>query len=544
MTTTYVNKNGSIEYCYKDSKQKCFDKNQTCSSRNAQTLCNVGWWWGYYWGAWWGWGGYWGVYGDNLRYLYTEIEAPDEYMCGYNRTCFTRVYCDDEISDGVCTFPRVAKCKTHRCVGDYNTYYYDACFTINGKDRESRCCAPPEDFKCEEGECDYSYEIVKKEYTVEYELVRSSYVCSERVKYPEEHCAVYGMGPYADTCFKYQFSCTPEEKCTTNPLCKEDTPPEGYDLEETEVGAYGYYWWWWWYNQGITWDYELDDCDCKCQPCVTCDDYDCNFAGYDNYYCDWGWGGYFGGIGTDCCGHPGYTGYYWNGCGWVGRLGICPEKKGDGSNKPWYCSTGDDCEQVDDTDENFDADNYVSGPYTSYSSCIQACVEDNKCIPPDRNYTRGLCCDTNFKKQMDNIKDSDCTEVGRSYKEKAEEVLCSSSGCSTGITRKYNKEMCTIDNSKFCKTTKVERTRSRKVYSYQPPIQDKAYARICNSCDPKANEECENDPLSKCPSNTEAIILKTKTTYHPEEVVDSTEAKLVVVFCKITTKKCKPSKEE
>jgi hypothetical protein len=40
MTTIYVTKSGSVEYCAKDNKQKCFDKGATCSSRNGTMACN------------------------------------------------------------------------------------------------------------------------------------------------------------------------------------------------------------------------------------------------------------------------------------------------------------------------------------------------------------------------------------------------------------------------------------------------------------------------------------------------------------------------
>jgi hypothetical protein len=322
----FVKTNGKIEYCFDDAERQCFDTDSTCSTYSANTSCNLGWWWGDYWGGWWYPGYGWGVYGDNLRYLYTELEAPDEYRCNYTRPFFGRIYCDDEISKGANVYPRIARCKTYRCVGDYNFYQYDYCATINGKDKASRCCGPPEGFTCKEGECDYDYEIVTKEYSVDYELVRPAYVCKERIEYPESYCG-YKTVPLIDSCFIHQSSCSPPEKCTTNPLCKEDEPPPGpYKLIDTEIGAGFYYnyfniYWWWIYgwNQGIFWSYELEDCNCKCPSCATCSEYDCDFAGYGGM---WGWwySGYFGGIGTDCCGAP---------------PAICPEQVGDGSSNPW-----------------------------------------------------------------------------------------------------------------------------------------------------------------------------------------------------------------
>ena len=549
MTSTYITKSGDIEYCYKDSNQKCFDKGETCNSRNGRMACNTGWWLSGWWDRWWGWNGYWGVYGDNLTYLYTEIDAPDEYICGYNRPCFTRVHCDDELTDGVCAYPRIKRCKTYRCVGDFNNYYYNHCSTVNGKDREQRCCKAPSDFSCEEGECDYDYEIVKKEYTIEYELVRPAHSCTERPEYPETHCSNY-IPTYNDTCYIHQASCSPQEKCLATgqqPSCVEDTPPDEYELVDTEVGGlsnYLYSYWYWFYSTpGITWDYELDDCDCKCSRCTACDNYDCDFAGYGygyGYY-GWGWGGYFDGIGSDCCGSPGYyTGYSWVGypINWWG--GICPEKQGDGSTKPWYCSEGGDCAQVDDTEEDFDGSLFASGPYTSYTSCREACSDDNKCIPPDRNYTRGLCCDENFKKQIDSIKKDSCSSIGPTYKEKVKKSLCSAGDCATDVVTSYEKQMCTIDNSKFCTTSKVERTRSRKTYSYNPPIPDQAFEIICDSCNPSTNEECQKNPNSKCPSGTEAKVIKIVNNFNPEEIISTASVKMVTVFCKITTKKCEP----
>jgi hypothetical protein len=542
MSKTYFDKDGTLRYVAKDETHKCFDASQTCSSNSNNMACRTNWWYNGYWFGWWGWHGNWGVYGDNLTYLYTEIDAPEAYRCGAIDNCPTggSQNCDD-ISKNSCGKPRIARCKTYGCVSDYNGYYGNYnCDIVNGKDREIRCCKAPSNFQCKEGECDYDYEIVKKEYTVEYELVRPAYSCIEEYEYPKEACAPHDAIPSDGTfCEQNITECStePEAKCETgynwwlNNKCPEnpEKPKEGYKKEISTSTSVVNFW-------------ELDDCNCgynngyySCPSCYKCEDFeDCNYdlRGYNNgwYWNNYGFGGY---IGDDCC-NSGLWGW-----GWWGYWGFgpCPIDAGDGSDNPWWCD-GSECVQKASGQQSETDD----GPYTTYLKCMENCLKDetgstNKCIPDAKTYTRGYCCDSNFIEQMqNNIKDG-CYEEGPKYTKKTKEKLCSASSCSNDLIVERDDDMCTY-GTKYCPSHKVIRTDTGALYTYDPPIQEKAYNRICNSCEKATNDECEKDPQSKCPANTELPLLRNTKKYFEDEVLGTASIKLTMVFCKITTKEC------
>ena len=547
MSRAYFNKTGVLKYDLKDDTEKCFDSSEICKSSINNMACRTNWWRDGYWGGWWGWGyGYWGVYGDNLTYLYTEIEALEAFRCGTINHCagdyYSSQYCDD-LAASSCGKPRIARCKTYGCVSDFNTNNY--CSLINGKDREERCCTAPSNFECKEGECDYDYEIVKKEYTVEYELVKPSYSCKEKTPYPESACiGHFGISKYSSQCQTSRSECStdPEAKCDRGyswwygAKCppEDNPPPEGYGAVASDVTSVSKFW-------------ELDDCDCgfneetqeyTCPSCYDCEDFeDCNYD-LREYNTGWFWYGYNGYIGDDCC----FGGLFGPSFGYY-SIGPCPIDAGDGSDNPWWCN-GTDCEQKKDGDE----DESDTGPYTSYKKCMEECFKDetggtNKCIPESKSYTRGYCCDSKFIENMQDAIDNKCSEEGPKYTKTTKETLCNSSNCSNDLIYEREDDMCTY-STKYCKSHQVTQTKSNVRYGYEPPIQDKAYFRICASCNKESNDECEADPLSKCPANTDIPVLKEQVVYKGEEVTESVIVKLIMVFCKITTKECVPVSSE
>lgn len=578
MSKTYFDKNGTLQYAVKDENEKCFS--QTCNIRTGTSdeksgadvqigdstqgvvpamSCRTSWWTNGYWNNWWGWGGNWGVYGDNLTYLYTEIDAPEAYRCGNIDNCYYynpydpyyswwnywwySLDCED-MQASSCARPRIARCKTYGCVSDYNSYYsgYN-CDIVNGKDREIRCCKAPSNFECKEGECDYDYEIVKKEYTVEYELVRPAYSCIEKYKYPKTSCVPHTSIPSSNIfCEQNITECStdPEAKCETgynwwfNGKCPEnpEKPKEGYEKEISTSTSVVSFW-------------ELDDCNCgynkdsgyySCPSCYKCEDFeDCNYdlraSNNGWYWNNYGFGGY---IGDDCC-NSGYWGW-----GWWGYWGFgpCPIDAGDGSENPWWCD-GSECMQKA-SGEELETD---SGPYTTYLKCMENCLKDeksgstNKCIADSKSYTRGYCCDTNFIEQMQNNIKNGCYEEGPKYTKNTKEKICSADVCSNDLIVERGDDMCTY-STKYCPSHKVTQTNTGVLYTYDPPIQEKAYNRICNDCEKASNDECEKDPESKCPANTELPLLRDTKKYFEDEVLETQTITLTMVFCKITIKEC------
>ena len=539
MSKTYFDKNGQLQYVASDETEKCFKDDQVCDSSRGSMACRTNWWYNGYWNNWWGWGYNWSAYGDNLTFLYSEIDAPDSLKCnGYNPNCsnFSGQYCDD-VAASSCGKPRIARCKTFGCVSDYNDNNY--CVLINNKDREERCCKAPSNFECKEGECDYDYEIVKKEYTVEWELVTPSYACIEKPVYPDSSCTTY-IPIYDTTCTRSKTDCStePKAKCDSgyywwsNAKCPDypNDMPEEYSVRTSAATSIENLW-------------ELDDCECgrndsgyyTCPSCYKCEDLeDCNYD-LRSWNSGWYWGAYSyaGYIGDDCC-----TNNFWG--SWWGYYGIynqpCPVN-GDGSENPWWCD-GSECSQkaVGDQSET------DTGPYSGYKACMEDCLKDetgttNKCIPDSKNYSRGYCCDSNFIDTMQDAINSQCAEEGPNYNKTTKEKLCDASSCGNDLIYERSDDMCTY-STKYCSTHKITRIFSNSIYGYDAPVQDKQYWRICNNCDKAGNDECEQDPNSKCPSNTEAINIVRQTKFVAEKVSEPYPVKLIMVFCKITAKEC------
>jgi hypothetical protein len=554
MSRSYFDKNGILQYTVRDENEKCVSK--TCNLGTCRIVgdeksgtdiiiigngeqclssamaCRAAWWRNANWTSWWGWSIT--AYGDNLTYLYSEIEAPEAYRCGAIDNCPTggSQNCDD-ISKNSCGKPRIARCKTYGCVADYNSFNGNYnCDIINGKDREMRCCKAPSNFKCEKGGCDFDYEIVKKEYTIDYELVQPAYSCVVRATYPETSCSPHVEISDAGSCLETRTTCStdPPAKCDKghfwwNDLrCPPNDPPSpGYSEVTSSIISVDHLW-------------ELDDCDCgynkdlgyhTCNSCYNCDEFkDCNYDFIGANGANWSWGGY---IGDDCCANNFLSIWGW-------PLSPCPID-GDGSENPWWCD-GTECSQKASGDELEDD----IGPFISYRSCMQKCLQDetgntNLCIPDSKSYIRGLCCDSNFIEQMqNNIKDG-CYEEGPQYIKKTKEKLCESSSCSNDLILERSDDMCTY-NAKYCPSHMVKKTYKSVTYQYIPPPPDKGYYRRCNSCDKASNDECEKDPLSKCPKNTGRIVLTNTRNHVPEKIIETKTIKLIMVFCKITTKDC------
>ena len=124
MSKAYFDKNGILQYAAKDEDEKCFNSSQICDTSINSMACRTGWWRNGYWNNWWGWRYNWGVYGENLTYLYTEIDAPEAYRCGTVDNCpgyWWASYDCDDVQASSCGKPRIARCKTYGCVSDYNT---------------------------------------------------------------------------------------------------------------------------------------------------------------------------------------------------------------------------------------------------------------------------------------------------------------------------------------------------------------------------------------------------------------------------------------
>ena len=550
----YIKLDGKFVYCDNDSNKKCLDASKLCSARDGMMSCG-NWWGSGYWSGWWNWSYYYGFFGDNLIFLYNEIDAPEEYICGYPRECdiYTAGYsygwwygwygnqlCEQDIGD--CNYPRIKNCKTNRCVYDTYTGYYDyyygyygygtACNTISGKDRADRCCKKPEDFQCEEGECDYDYEIVKKTYSIEYELVKPSYFCNDPPPNPTTSCNGTTT-TVNDKCYESLSYCGPKNNCPQNYYgddtdyywCDPDAtkPSKGYSEIAEEV------------YQTI-WDYPPTDCDSPCARCIECSEDDCNFAYYNSY--NWGWGSwsYFSNIGSDCC----------DGGGSYGRPGICPtDIMDDGSGNPWWC-TGTDCVQMEEGDET----ESFTGPFASRLSCIKACNDDtNKCVEPDPNVTTGLCCDKTFMKQLDTALKNECNEQIPNKSQKVKETLCVGTNCQDSAIFTYSKEICGY-KSKYSPVTKTVHNKSYKIYEYAIPIPEKNFADACvNYCNQDSYDACRKNfadvwGSNDCPKNTQKAIYTQTTKYNPQEIVGTATVSVIAVFCKVTTKKCVPSEPD
>lgn len=555
----YVKLDGSFAYCDNDANKKCVDASQVCSSYNGMMSCG-NWWGSGYWSGWWNWSYYYGFFGDNLIFLYSEVEAPDEYLCGYPRKCgiytgiwdwgwewwfgwFYNQYCTDDIGD--CNYPRIKSCKTPRCVyGTYSNYYYgygDICNYINGKDRADRCCKKPENFSCEEGECDYDYEIVKKTYSIEYELVKPSYFCNDPPPNPVSSCDGT-VAVVAEKCYEEHDHCGPKNKCPQTSSDEEGNPTKYYWCDPantkpskgyTEMDDQPY---------AVIWDYPPTDCESDCSRCIACDEDDCTFAYYDTYNWGWGYWSFFNTIGSDCCDSAGYFGQY-------GRPSICPSKiTDDGSGNPWWC-TGTDCVQMEPGDET----EGFTGPFASRMSCMSECNEDtNKCIPPDPSITTGLCCDTKFMEQMEKALESECNEQIDRKTQKVKETLCTGKNCQDSATFNYSKEMCGYQ-PKYQQVEKSVHTRSRKLYEYAPEIPKQNFADFSKCsyaiCNQDNYAKCRADFAAQwggndCPSNSKRILEKQTAQFKKEEVVGTSTVSVVVVFCKVTTKPCVPSETE
>jgi hypothetical protein len=545
----YIKLDGKFVYCDDDADKKCGES--VCSTRNGKMPCG-NWWGSGYWSGWWNWSYYYGFLGDNLIFLYNEVEAPDEYLCGYPRQCnvfggwwfgnFFGQYCSEDIGD--CNYPRIKSCKTSRCVDTtYSNYYYgygDFCNTLDGKDRADRCCKKPEDFECKEGECDYDYEIVKKTYSIEYELVKPSYFCSD----PPPNVASSCDGGFAananSSCYEERNYCGPKNKCPQISSdekgiiqeyywCDPDAtkPSKGY----TEMSEEQYQ---------VIWDYPPDDCDTNCTRCIPCDEEDCNFAWYDNYNWGWGYWSYFGTIGSDCCDSSGFGQY--------SRPQICPTTvTDDGSGNPWWC-TGTDCVQMAEGEETVG----FTGPFSSRSSCIRSCQDEtNKCFAPDPTTTTGLCCDRDFMEKVEKALENECNEQTPRKTQKVKQTLCSGKNCQDSVIFNYSKEICGYQ-PKYASVTKTVHTKSRKLFSYSPKIPDKNFAdyQQCSGsiCNEDNYAKCRENFAAfwggnDCPSNTTRAIITQTSKFNPQEIVGSATVSVVAVFCKVTTKPCVPSEE-
>lgn len=520
--SAYIGTDGVLVYADPDSVRKCLPYNSTCTSSYAPSACGESFFIGRSWIGWWGWGNGWGYYGDNLTYLYSEIDAPEWAYCadyyygwwGTFRDCNLNGG-DCEMTNTDCGHPRIKTCKRYSCIG----YLIDDCSLINGKDKEQRCCAKPNGFKCEEGECDYTFSIVKKEYSVEYERVSGGGQCEDNKSfyenYPESSC---GTNPpvYNDTCVEYVYGCYPPNPCNET-QCIEPLGKEGWKKEGDEPSN----WYGWWGYAGVFWRYDKIDCNCKCDDCAECSEYPCNSYGGSSYYpYGWGaWGGYYGGIGSDCCGKP---------------TAICQKQQGDGSDNPWFCS-GSACVQLP---YGSDESKSMEGPYTTYLSCMQNCnmTDTNNCIEPDINIlSQDDCCN----KEYINKKLSECEDRGRSYTKSQSITLCTdTAGCGGNAIYNIKREKCTT-KTKQCKTQKVDSISGWWTFTIERKGPEKNYFENCLSCG-GIDPECAKNPLYQCPKNTEQQLLKKSIKVIPGagSVLDTATVKLVVVYCKMVTSPC------
>jgi hypothetical protein len=558
----YIKLDGSFAYCDDDADKKCVDASQVCSSYNGRMACG-NWWGSGYWTGWWNWSYYYGFFGDNLIFLYSEVEAPDEYLCGYPRSCSLYTgsygdlwwfgllgsqYCAEDFGD--CNYPRIKNCKTSRCVqGSYSNYYYGSywgiCDYINGKDRAERCCKKPANFTCEEGECDYDYEIVKKTYSIEYELVKPSYFCNDPPPNPESSCDFFqfNVTTVPEKCYQKLNYCSPKNKCPQissdekgnvkeyywcNP---DDTKPaKGYE----EISDEPYQ---------VIWDFPPKDCDEKCSRCIPCGEDDCNFAWYNNYNWGWGYWSFFNSIGSDCCDSGIFAGQYT-------RPQICPSTTtDDGSGNPWWC-TGTDCVQMAEGEET----EGFTGPFASRTSCVSECNDDtNKCVPPDSTITSGLCCDKKFMEKLEEALQTDnCNEQVERKSQQIKETICVGKNCQDSVVFNYTKEICGY-KPKFAEVEKTVHTRSYKLYEYAPEIPKQNFADYiqCGGliCDQDAYAKCRADFAAEwgsndCPTGSKRLLEKQTVQFKEQEIVGTTTVSVVAVFCKVTTKPCAPSESE
>lgn len=535
---SYIDKNGKQQYIDEDEKRKCLGYDKTCNKNSRLMACNVPWWTSGYWAGWWGWNSEWDVLGENLTYLYSEIDGPEWVFCGdyyYGWYWFYGGSMDCGINGSDCANttntdcgrPRLKNCKRYNCITNNNV---DDCTIINGKDREQRCCKKPSNFSCEPGECDYEYSIVKKEYSVDYERVSGGGNCVDEKGYyesfPETSC-YNGVLTVNNICTTSVYGCSPQNECSPD-SCKE-AEKEGWTKEGDEPTHGVWYDYGLWY--GVSWEYDQIDCDCPskgCNSCAECSEYDCESYG-SSYYLpgSWSyWGGYYGGLGSDCCGTP---------------PAICPKAIGNGSKDSWWC-TGSDCIQM--SEEEGESSGY-SGPSSSYNACIKNCgtAESTNCVTPDYTYITGLCCDTEFMdRNQKRVEDGECLDTGPSHETSKKQTLCTdSSGCGGSSTYDYKTQNCSFIPT-YCKTKKVVRTRGYYTFSYEQEIPDKDYECNCIQCSP--NDECKQQECYKCPAGSQKPITVKNLTVKSGggEVLDEATVKLIVVYCKINTIECK--KEE
>jgi hypothetical protein len=581
----YLLPGGDFEYC---SSPNCYAKGDICKDNIANLECQLD-----------GWS--YGVVSDNnLSYLYTEITAPPEYYSDYPRVCgmtnrfptnnwayfgwswWNNGYTNNATSSistqncandfGDCNFPRITKCKTDRAVTRI-----DPCALKIGKDKQDRCCKVTSGTPtpCESGSCSYTFQIIKKTYSIDYELVKPSYICGSDPSFPANTC--HGL-PYIfnNTTYATYPYCTPKSNCEPYPCnpdnlkipsgCSEigdeyqrmslsswggysSCGNGGYSQLDGGVGqqgsgslgcnaqnplgaSLGLYS----YPNGsyngygaIRWHYYPENCKSACDTCTDYNASDCGLACYTNGNYPWWFNGvdYLSYVGTDCC--------------YENVPMPCPTTyiDYDENTKPWYCA-GSYCTQ------DVIGGGVGHGPYLTKTDCEKAC-SDSSCSNTEGILIKGWCCDKTFTDQMDKDIATGCYEQKPSKDIHRPLLLCNNGD---GDKAEFDKPATRCYyNRKFTKTYKEVQNYRQKIVACSSSIPDKAYFPLINCAGLMGT-----DGYASCIEYWSEVYTGNRQnyqyppdadtngtvsyTFHPEEIVSTTTVQLTSVFCNLIITHC------
>lgn len=524
------------------------------------------------------------MYNDsyNMIYLYSIIEAPNEYLDNYPRTCvddisrgrfgwynwwwFDYYYypqtdynytnagiiyrdCNDNLGD--CSYPRIKKCKTPSKIKKDVLYYRTK---IEGEDKLNRCCKKSESFTCDG--CDYEFYTISKTYSIDYELVKPSYICSNKPDFPDKKCDnlrflfQFYQQPlvHNDTEFLLRNYCSPESKCFPK-VCDPSNVniPSGYSVltEEDREQLIAYY------PEGCV-STGCPSCVassnsscCDNDPLISTTMTDTSFLNnFPYFYLDpsnsgcyygigvWGpygwnnlWGWHYG-YGWNYC-YGGYNQYIGNDCCEI-RPVVCPYFTE--STDFWWRVDGE-CVQSKERPSFA-----TNGPYNTKEDC-DFNNSTNTCVSAQGYYAVASCCNPPSVT-------GPCYESGTITMDRT--ITLCDNGPDDIAKFSYSEDQCYV-KSKYIASLPEPRNYKDMILSHNPVIPDTAWDSF-TSCrnltyDPVAYRECvnyytNNGAIPEYCSITEEPVFPIELTFIPEEIVDETTVSMTFVYCVIKSKNC------
>lgn len=530
----------------------------------------------------------------NLSYLYTEIDAPDNYFSDYPRICtlidwsntpvstYSTLWwwwgwsfssnisnigssqnCNDTFGD--CSFVRIKNCKTPNFltrITSENTSEIDGswgCSLSLGKSLENRCCIPRDGSDCVPGSCGYIIKKIVKSYAIDYELVNPAYICSTTVSLPSKSCT--GHPTIINDKYYSELS---RIYCTMNSTCEAKDPISGKSCDDknnlkfpkkfTTIESEDI--------DKILWSYNPSGCiNNGCNQCYNYESRDCTLpcAGVSSSSTPSWWKNlrrgnytyshdYRDNIGSDCCDQS--------------LPEACPKLYQDNYSEDttWYAVSTNGSITCSTQKEGF-----IGGPYASLEECFSATItESDRCYPPQATLWKGLCCDIDFMKELNDKVyplDNSCYEQHPTTTVERPLLICKTSN-GIGLEKKINVDYCGYKK----KYTEMVQDQFQYITqhlscdtSYLPT---KAYLPLLNClqyiCDCPYGQDCLNsyweNSLNDCMGDIAAYwtgnrnnisfptaadpIVKRTTVFHPEEILEQRSVSINVVFCGMSTFTC------